>query len=114
MRRRKVQEMEEEYERQRSSRVSKMDQKISRSDRNRAQSIRERQSRSRKNLEFFDEKLKKIGKNNEKELEKMLDVQKDYLVRQSSSRSSLKSFNNSRSNLKSSRSFNQSLLKTEL
>ena len=56
--------MEEEYERLRSSRASKMDQKISRSDKNRAQSIRERQSRSRKNLEFHDEKIKKIGKNN--------------------------------------------------
>lgn len=68
MRREKVQQMEEEYERLRSSRASKMDQKISRSDRNRAQSIRERQSRSRRNLEFHDEKIKKIGKNNEKEL----------------------------------------------
>lgn len=45
-----------------------MDQKISRSDKNRTQSIKERQSRSRKNLEFFDEKIKKIGNKNEKEL----------------------------------------------
>lgn len=68
MRKRKVKEVEEAFEKQRMSRMSKMDEKILRSDKNRAQTLREKQSQSRRNLEFFDQKIKKKADKNEEQL----------------------------------------------
>jgi hypothetical protein len=68
MKKRKMQELEESYEKQRLSRISKIDEKISRSDKNRSQTLREKQTRSKRNLECFDQKIKKIEHENEEEL----------------------------------------------
>lgn len=59
MRKRKLKEVEESFEKQRISRISKINEKISRSDKNRAQTLREKQSRSKKNIQYLDEKIKK-------------------------------------------------------
>lgn len=59
MKKRKLQELEDNYERERVNRITKMDLKISRSDQNRAQTLREKQTKSKRNLEFVDQKIKK-------------------------------------------------------
>jgi len=50
MRKRKIKEVEESYEKLRISRITKMNEKISRSYKNREQTLREIQSKSKKKL----------------------------------------------------------------
>lgn len=97
MKRRKLREMEEEYEKNRNSRIQTISSKLSKSDRNRSLTLREKQAKSKRNSEYFESIKKKIEHTHEEELEKMMKTRKDYLLRQSPSRASQKSISTTKS-----------------
>lgn len=108
MKRKKLRELQQIYEKERSNRISRINLKISRSDKNREMSLKEKRTRTKKNLDYVDAVRKKNQHENEEELEKKLELQKSFSKLRTDSRSSHSSLNQkeSRSNLSFHRRMN--------
>jgi hypothetical protein len=60
LKKRRLQEIESAYEKERENRMSRISFKISRSDKNRETSLKERRTKTRRDLEWVDKVKKKV------------------------------------------------------